>query len=428
MTMFPTLNLWRAEGLRLRRQRLAWIALGALLVLLLAASISAGLDARAWRVAESAHQAAQAERLRDAVRQVREGPPTGPASATATYQLGRSDLGLTRMAVCDGLALGVHRLKTLPAGLKASLDSRHVNARSPGPLRNPLLTDSGLPGMPAVVALLLPLVALVLCAGLLQEEREQGRLGLLRVQSRGGLWPLLWAALGWRWLALAAVAVVGTLPALLLDPGATLAVTASWWAALLAFCVLWVLLGGLLSCLPMSGATTMLAALGLWLLLTFVLPAVLVGAAQREAPMPSRLAAIVQIRDAQQHSEDHEAALARAWYDRHPGIAPQLPATWPASFVVRVIDQEQRLRPQMRRFDDSRARQAAFVERWAWLSPGLALVLHGEHLAGTDTASHLRYLREVEVFEDRWRDFFAPHVMDLRGITAQRLQALPQFR
>lgn len=425
MRALPSLDLWRAEGLRLRRQPLAWLALGALLLVLLATSTWAGLEARAWREAGAAHEARQAERLQEALRQFGDARP-GPATATATYQLGRGDLGLTRMAVGDGLALGVQRLRQWPTALKASLDSRHVDARSPGPLQNPLLADTGLPGLPAVVALLLPLVALVLCAGLLQEEGEQGRLGLLRLQSRRGMGAWLGAALGWRLLALCAVAVLGTLPALLLDP-AGLAVAWRWWAALLAFCALWVLLGGLLSLAPVSSAMALLAALGLWLLLTFIVPAALVWAAQREAPMPSRLAAIVAIRQAQQHSEDHEAELARAWFDQHPGIPARLPATWPASFVVRVLDQEQRLRPLLRRFDDSRARQAALVERWAWLSPGLALVLHGERLAGTDTASHLRYLREVAAFEDRWRNFLVPHVMDGAGLTAPQLAGLPKF-
>ncbi len=427
MTPFPSLHLWRAEGLRLRRQPLAWIALGALLTVLLAASTWAGLEARAWRTAEAAHHTRQVALLAAAIAQVRHGPPPGPAAAAATYQLGRGDLGVTRMPVGDGLALGVQRLAVLPHGLKASLDSRHVDARSTTPLRNPWLLAIGLPGLPAVVALVLPLVALVLCAGLPQEEREQGRLGLLRLQARAGLVRLLGAALGWRLLALVAVAMLGTLPALLLDPGTGLAASLQWFAALAVFCATWVMLGGLLCWVPFSGAAALLSALGLWLVLTFAVPAGLVWHAQREAPMPSRLAAIVAIRQAQQHSDVNEAELARAWYARHPGVAAPLPAAWPASVIPRVLAQEQALRPLMHRFDDARARQAAVVQRWAWLSPGLALVLHGDRLAGTDTASHLRYLRDVEAFESRWREFLAPHVMDLQGIPAQRLQALPRF-
>ncbi|ANH67633.1 DUF3526 domain-containing protein [Mitsuaria sp. 7] len=449
MSVIPDIDTWRAEGLRLRRQPLAWIALGALLLALLTAALSAGFEARAWRQAAAEDGARRTALITAAVEQFRSLPP-GPGAAQATYQLGRGELGATRMPVGDGLALGVDRLRVLPAQLKATLDSRHVDARPAGPLRNPLLTDSGLPGLPSMVALLLPLVALALCAGLLQEEREQGRLGLLRVQARRGMTPVIVAALGWRFIALWGVTLLATLPALLLDPGsqqasAATAATATatstapaeaampasaaghWALALAVFCGVWVLLGGLLSALPLSGPAAMLAALGLWVMLSFVVPAGLIWGAQRESPMPSRLAAIVQIRQAQQDSETHEDALARDWYLRHPTVSAQLPAAWPASFVPRVLAQDRVLRPLMRRFDDARLRQAAWVERWSWLSPGLALTLTSERLAGTDAASHVRYLRKVDAFEDRWRDALIPQVMDRRGISAEDLAALPRF-
>ncbi|RBI36136.1 hypothetical protein BRM01_01025, partial [Xanthomonas oryzae pv. oryzae] len=174
-----------------------------------------------------------------------------------------------------GLGLGVQRLSVLPTRLKASLDNRLIESPDLGPLRNPLLNDTGLPGVPAMVALLLPLVALVLCSGLLQEEREHGRLGLLRVQSMHGMWPLVAAALGWRCFCIWAVTALATLPALLLDPGSNAPVMLAWIGALAVFTLVWVVLGGCLSWLPVSGASSMLAALGLWLTLTFAVPAAL---------------------------------------------------------------------------------------------------------------------------------------------------------
>jgi len=424
--IWPSTFHWRAEALRLARQPLAGWALGALLLVLLASATSAGLDARAWRAAQQQDGAVLDQQLAAALSRFEKNAP-GQANATATYQLGRGELGATRMAAQAGLGLGVQRLAVLPVRLKASLDSRHVDARDPGPLRNPLLAASGLPGLPAMVALLLPLVALVLCAGLLQEEREHGRLGLLRVQSRRGLGPVLVAALGWRLLALWTVAVLGSLPALLLDPGASAAVLMQWAAALGAFCAVWVALGGLLSCVPVSAAASMLAALGLWLALTFALPAGLVLLAQHAAPLPSRLESIVAIRAAQHASEDHEQALAQAWYEAHPEIAAHLPAVWPASFVTRVLDQDLALEGWGVEFAEARVGQAAVIAQGAWLSPGLALVLLGERLAGTDAASHVRYLDQVDAFEQRWRDFLVPRVMDRQGLRVDELRKLPRF-
>lgn len=427
MRWIPGRHHWRAEGLRLAREPVAWIASAMLLAALLATAIHAGLETRAWRAGEARDAPHRAARLEAALESFRNGPPPGPARAVATYQLGRGELGATRMPTGPGLALGVQRLGTLPSRVGVSLDSGHAGARDPGPLRNPSLRDSGLPTVPAMVALLLPLAALALCAGLRQEEQEQGRSGLLRVQSRRGLCPVVAAALGWRFLALWAITAVGTVPALAMDPGADIATAAAWAAALGTFCGAWVAIGGLLSWAPWSGPASMLTGLALWLGLTFAVPAALVEYARRQAPMPSRLASIVEIREAQLDAEDREDALAAAWYASHPRIAGRLPAAWPASFLPRVLEQDRALRATAAAFRRARLEQAATVQRFAWISPGLALVLCGDRLAGTDAASHDRYLGEVEAFEARWRDHLVPPVMDLQGIGEPQLRALPAF-
>jgi ABC-2 type transport system permease protein len=108
-------------------------------------------------------------------------------------------------------------------------------------------------------------------------------------------------------------------------------------------------------------------------------------------------------------------------------IAQQLPAVWPASFLPRVLDQDLALEPWAVEFSEARLDQARCVARWSWLSPGLALVLLGERLAGTDVASHVRYLQHVDAFEQRWRDFLIPRVMDREGLRPQQLEQLPRF-
>ena len=419
---------WQAEGLRFVRQPLSWWALSALLLVLVVTATLAGLDARAWRADVAQDDTLFAERLDTQRKRLQATPAPSIPAATATYQLGRSELGQTRMPVGAGLALGVHRLEVLPQRIKASLDTRHVDSRDASPLRNPLLADAGLPGVPAMVALLLPLVAMVLCAGLLQQEREQGRLGLLRVQSRYGMGPVWLAALGWRLAALWLVTVVAIVPALLLDAGASIDVMLQWIGAVGVFCAVWVVLCGVLSYLPITGATSMLVALGLWLALTFAVPAGLVLQAQQAAPLPSRLAFVVALRDAQHQAEDNEQALAEAWYQEHPQTPSHLPAVWPASFVVRVLDQDAQLQPLVAQHIHSRVRQADWISSWSSLSPGLALVLYGERLAGTDVQSHARYLHQVDAFEQRWRAFLVPPVMSRQGLHAGDLESLPRFQ
>ncbi|MNR60753.1 hypothetical protein D3C85_1823170 [compost metagenome] len=54
-------------------------------------------------------------------------------------------------------------------------------------------------------------------------------------------------------------------------------------------------------------------------------------------------------------------------------------------------------------------------------------MLWGEKAAGTDVHSHVRYLQQVEAFEQRWRDFLVPAVMGRQGLSAAQLEALPRF-
>jgi len=421
------MHYWRAEGSKFLRQPLTWVCLVALMLVLMVTSITAGLDARAWRLAAAQDEPIRQARLEAAIESARKAGAPGPALATATYQAGRGELGSTRMPVKEGLVLGVQRLHSLPSELKASLENSQVDAKEPGPIKNPLLSVSGLPSIPAMTALLLPLAALILCAGLIQEEREHGRLSLLRVQASKGLGGLVRASLGWRFLAIWLAASVATLPGFALDPGSSSSAALGWLAMLAAFTLIWVVIGGLLSWAPISGPASLLAALGIWLALTFVVPAAIVQSAQMQSPMPSRLSSIVKIRDAQQESEEHEQELTEDWYSNNPGIPKHLPAVWPASFVVRALEQERELRPVVESFEDARRAQSAFVERWSWLSPGLYLVLSGERRAGTDAQSHIDYLHQVDEYERRWREFLVPRVMDRQGLAPEDWHLLPRF-
>ena len=96
-------------------------------------------------------------------------------------------------------------------------------------------------------------------------------------------------------------------------------------------------------------------------------------------------------------------------------------------FLPRVLGQDLALTPVRLEFSESRAKQADIVSRWSWMSPGLALVLYGEKLAGTDAASYSRYVNAVDSFEHQWRQFLIPRVMNRQGLPPEQLRQLPQF-
>ena len=94
------------------------------------------------------------------------------------------------------------------------------------------------------------------------------------------------------------------------------------------------------------------------------------------------------------------------------------------TFFVRYLEQDRLGLDAQRRFDAVRAAQAAVAERLAGLTPGPALVLVADRLAGVDAASQYRYLRAVDAFEAEWRRALAPAVMSYRGLREEDVRAV----
>ncbi|MGB3070483.1 MAG: DUF3526 domain-containing protein [Ottowia sp.] len=412
-----------------------WIVL-ALGLLLLASAIWTGHGVRGYRAEVTALQAQWSDSYEKAVAAAAKHPAAnrteGAKAALAAHALGRGELAPTRLPATGALVLGLQQYQILPTAVRGTVESRYTDGRVTGPLTNPWLSRTGLPGFPAIIVLLVPLAALALTAGVVQEDREQGIWRLVCAQCNVGLGRVFAVALALRWAVVFGVAALCSACAFALDAGAAWVLFAQWWFALGVFTAFWVLAGGALSLLPISSGAALIGALGLWLTLTFAVPAALAWKAERETPMPSRLTAIVELRAVQQDAEEREAELLRAWYARHPGdqpgmgMAPSQP-TWPVTFMPRFDELERRMRPLMREFERVRVAQSVHAEKGAWLSPPLALMLLADRLAGIDAQRHARYMEAVDQFEDRWRGFFMPRIMAYRGATAIDLADLPVF-
>lgn len=432
MSLFTIL---RAEWTRfLAHPVYRWIMITTAL-LLVGSALWSGAGVRGYR-AEVATQQAQWHQAREQA--IADAPDHEAARGKETeavnsaYAVGRGDLGATRMAATGAAVLGFQQYSVLPAALRATVESRHTDGRVSGALGNPLLAETGLPSFPAMAVLLLSLAALALTAGMVQEDRERGIWRLVCAQCSVGPATVFAMALLVRWFAVSALGATASLCAFALDPDAAAAPFMAWLSGLAAFVAFWVLASGLMSLLPVSAGAAMTGALGLWLMLTFAVPAAVAWAAERAMPMPSRLALIVQLRTVQMDTEAREAELLAAWYAAHPDQRPlseRMPSTpgWPVTFMPRFLEQEARLRPSGRAFDEARARQAAMMEQRAWLSPPLALMMLADRLAGADAQRYARYVDAVDRFEDRWRAFFMQRIMAYRGLTRQDFAAMPVF-
>lgn len=422
------LAILSAEWRRLRADRASHAILALLAVMLFASALSSGFDARAHRAHLTGLEA-------DWVRGMAERAVARPAPATdarqammRTFQFARADAPHAILPALGGLGLAGAGFHLLPPAIRVSVESRHTDVRSEERLANPLLQGFAMPAFATVVAMLVPFALVCLCAGLVQHAREQGVWRLTVVQCpHPGLW--LATTLGLRAGAVWAIVALASCGALLLDPGSSVSALLWWQLAVASFVAAWTLACALTATVASSSSSALLLGIAAWLLTTFVVPAAMAWHLDRQLPMPSRLAAIVQIRDAQQRAETDAGRLLAAWYLAHPDYRPTTPTshTWPVSFLPRYLAQDAELGPLMQRFDEIRAQRHERAAAWAWLSPSLRMAMLADELAGTDAPRYLRYVRAVNGYETQWRAVFVPRIMSYGEISEAELRQLPRF-
>jgi ABC-2 type transport system permease protein len=265
-----------------------------------------------------------------------------------------------------------------------------------------------------------------MCHGLVLEDRQHGRWRWLCAQMPRPA-AMVARALLLRAGTLLVLATLASVLALWLDGAAGwFAVLGPWLLALLGFVSSWTVLTALVLALPVSAGGATLALLGLWAVLTLVLPAGLGASAQAGAPMPSRLEAVVRARELLQTAEARNDQLLDDWYRRHPQAHARSPAqhAWPVSFLPRYLWLDEQLRPLMERFERARLEQAVRLSRAAAWSPALALVMTADSLAGHDARRHGEYMAELARREDAWRASLVPAVMSYAGLRSVDLPTL----
>lgn len=422
--------LLQAEWMRMTRHRTNLVILALTLLLLGASAAWSGWAAAQYR-ADAAHKHARwMERVAQARQQLQVQvvgrAEESAAAARAAFDFAREAAPPALRPALGGLALSIRQFGVLPADVRVSVDSRHLDGRRSDALANPLLDSIGMPDFSVVAALLLPLAAIGLCYGLVQEAREQGVWRVVCAQVAAP-WRVLVCGLLLRFILLLCAAGLASLPAFALDPGASL-IAFGWWSlAVGAYCLVWVALAGVFNLLRLSAAGCALAMLATWLFVSFAAPAALYAYTQSREPAPSRLQAVIELREVQQEAELHMDELLDDWYASHPGHRPQTISThtWPVSFIPRFLEQDAFIVPLMSEFEHARAQRLTALETLAWASPGLALVMVADRLAGADAAHHARYMDAVDRLEERWRERLVPRIMNYRGLRVADLGALP---
>jgi len=258
-----------------------------------------------------------------------------------------------------------------------------------------------------LLQVLAPAAMIFLGFGMFAAERERGMLAALRLNgapfgalaaARGAV--LLCLALALSAPACAAIAVLkladgGTEP--FLDAGARALV---FGAGYLVYLATWAALVAAVS----ARAPTLRASLALlvaaWTVSTLVLPRAAIELAQSAAPLPTMQAfrqAVDEelgMPDDPQDAERHKRQLLKQY-----GVADvrDLPVNWTGISQMRSEEHGNRVfdRHYGRLFDAMR-RQDEAMALAGWISPAVAIGMLSSHLAASDSASHVAFLRSAE--------------------------------
>jgi len=391
------------------------------------AAIWAGMAAAEYREQSQARllqwEQTIAERHAVAERGERSGAPERYAADMA-----RQDAQPAQLPALGGLVLSVRQFDVLGPEIQVSTRTRYSDGRLTDQIFNPLLQELGLLDLATVMALLLPLLIIALSYGLVQEAREQGIWRLTCAQTARP-WQSLFVALGVRLLAVVVLAVLASGLAFVIDPGATVAAWLQWSVVIILYALLWTLIAGQFTLLPVSSGASAAGVLGLWLVLTFVSPAALAWLANERHPMPSRLVSVIELRDAQEQAGDVADELRDQWYAAHPQHADVAGRNHPffVNNVPRDLHVDASVRPIMQAFDEARAQQFQWMQRGSWAAPALAVIMAADTLAGIDGPRYRDFTEAVNTLEDRWREFFVPRIMSYRGVVVEDYVRLPRF-
>ncbi|MEM7568182.1 MAG: DUF3526 domain-containing protein [Pseudomonadota bacterium] len=293
---------------------------------------------------------------------------------------------------------------------------------------NPLLAHVGSLDLAFIAAFAMPLVLIVLLHDLKSSETAGGRLTLL--QSLPGTTAHFWAArVLWRSvLAFASVALPFTVAAAV--SGAAMGTVLSALLAIAATAALWAAVSVLAAQLSWPSSTIAASLVGLWLALNVLVPvgahmAVMSGV---HGPDGSDVALLQReaVNDAWDIPKEDTLGPFAALYPQFTIDEELNSFDWRWYFAFQTMgdvtasDLSNAYRQATRQRDN-------LLASARWLSPGLALQRHLEHLAKTDLRAQLAYDSAIRAYHDALKAFFFPLIFGKAPFDPAALAKYPAY-
>jgi ABC-2 type transport system permease protein len=299
-------------------------------------------------------------------------------------------------------------------------------------IEHPLAVASGQFDAAFVVLFLYPLLIFAISFDLTATERDQGTLRMVLAQPVT-LRDVIAGKMIVRALTLLApVVLIPIAIAAFFSPidGGFWLRAALWSIAIVVYGAIWHGIALLVNARGLGAPATALILAGIWLLFAVVGPSCVNLLIAIRYPMPSRVEAAVQARAATQEATVQGSRQLGQFLQDHP-TSGNVGREGMRQFALL---QAQRDRQVAERLDAVEATFNAQLEKQrrlaSWLSVlSPTMIAQGVVLevAGTSTARFDHFRTEAASFQQRWRMYFEPRVLDAATLTPAEYAAAPSF-
>ena len=381
-------------------------------------------------------RAAREQRTFDAFAQRTSRQLAQPASSRADLIANEKGwLAVVPPAPLGGLAVG--QSDVYPGYLKVT--ARNLDAVVTGDqIEHPLAVASGHFDAVFVVLFLYPLLIFAVSFDLTATERDRGTLRMVLAQPVR-LRDVVAGKMIARAVMLALPVVL--IPVVVILMTADLSATAKavalqtslpiWTLAVLAYGSIWHGIALLVNSRGLNAAANALVLAGIWLIFAIVGPASINLLIAIRYPMPSRVEAAVQARAATQEATVQGSRQLGQFLQDHPTSANVGQDGMRQFAMLQAARDKQiadRLQAVEATFDAQLQRQQRLASWLSVLSP--TMVAQGVLLeaAGTSASRFDHFRAEARAFQQRWKAYFEPRVLDAATLSADELSAAPAFR
>lgn len=323
-----------------------------------------------------------------------------------------------------GLCLGQRDLFPVYYGFNMTDLARQVNT---GELANPMKLLTGNFDLSYVFIFLFPLLVVALFYNLYAGEKEGGTLSLLQSQSIS-LGMILFSKGILRLFIVWGLAVILLAIGFLLQDislGDNVQLYIQWMLIIFGYCLLWAILMGIIVWFRKQSALSAMLGLGVWLVFTLIVPALLNLFVLANEPLPNRSEMIHTLRTMNdQNWEQPKSFVLDEFYTGNPQFNDRdtidFYKWYYASFTL--LDKEANLMNDA--FEKQVNKRNTLLEKWKWLAPAAMVHEKLSELSNTDRESHLEFMKEVHAYHKELKELYYTRIFSGDQFNTEDLQTL----